>query len=174
MRTSGGHFAGLGRRVMAGLVLCVCLVSLAACGGGGSANAEDVDLDKPIAAQGWEITLTKPPEKATVVGEGGFTSQAVGTYIIVLLRAVNHESDIRLFPARLLTIQDGEGNVYKPTGSTVQFNLARIRPGVELLLDSPMMGIESRECLLIFDVPSGAQDLTLHMEGVEEALRLGF
>jgi len=174
MRASGKHREGLYRKVAAFCALAVCVVALAACGGGGAANPEDVDLEKPLSAQGWEIALTAPPEKAMVVGEGGFTSQAVGTYVIVLLRATNHESDIRLFPAKLLTIQDGEGNVYNATGSTVQFNLARTRPGTHLLLDSPMKGNEVRETLIIFDVPSDAQDLALHMDGVEEALRLGF
>lgn len=174
MRPSGKTLHGTPRNAILAFVFCVCLIALSACGGGGAANAEDVDLEKPLSAQGWEIALTAPPEKATVVGEGGFTSQAVGTYIIVLLRATNHEADIRLFPAKLLTIQDGAGNVYNATGSTVQFNLARTRPGTHLLLDSPMKGNEVRETLIIFDVPSDANELTLHMDGVDEALRLGF
>ncbi len=117
-------------RILAGLAFSVCFVVLAACGGS-TADLANVDVDKPLAAQGWEITLTAAPEKTSVVGEGGFTSQATGSYLVVLLRAVNQEADIRLFPAKLLTVQDGAGNVYKPTGSTVQFNLARTLAGHE-------------------------------------------
>lgn len=162
-----------GQRLLIGVVLFLLLLGLAACGGG-AANPEDVDLDKTISSQGWDVTLTAVPETATVVGEGGFTSQAKGKYVIVFLRAVNNDADYQLFPAGLLQVVDGEGNSYKPTGSTVQFNVARTREGVQLLLDSPMKGNETRDVLLIYDVPSGASDLTLQMEGVEDPLRLGF
>ncbi len=94
--------------------------------------------------------------------------------MIVFLRAVNNDTDYQLFPNGLLQVVDGEGNSYKPTGSTVQFNLARTREGVQLLLDSPMQGNETREVVLIYDVPSGASDLKLRMEGADELLRLGF
>ena len=173
MKSNHRRGSAAGRRILIGAVLLLLLVGIVACGGS-AANAEDVDLDKTISSQGWDITLTNVPEKATVVGEGGFTSQAKGAYVIVFLRATNNEADYRLFPAGLLQVVDGDGNSYKPTGSTVQFNLARTREGVQLLLDSPMKGNETRNVVLIYDVPSGASDLKLQMEDVDEPLRLGF
>jgi hypothetical protein len=173
MKPDQRQASAIGHKVLTGFVLLLLLVGVVACGGGAAANAEDVDLDKTVSSQGWDITITAVPEKATVVGEGGFTSQAKGKYVIVFLQAVNNEPDYRLFPATLLQVVDGEDNSYDPTGSTVQFNLARTRPGVNLLLDSPMKGNETRDVVLIYDVPSDASDLKLQLEGAEEPLRLG-
>lgn len=159
--------------ILTGSVLLLLLIAIAACGGG-AASAEDVDLNQTISSQGWDVTITAVPEKASVVGEGGFTSQAKGRYVIVFLRVTNNEADYRLFPSSLLQVVDGAGNSYMPTGSTVQFNLARTREGVNLLLDSPMKPNETRDVVLIYDVPSDASDLRLQMEGVDETLRLGF
>jgi hypothetical protein len=160
-------------RILTGSLLLLLLFGIVACGGG-AASAEDVDLNQTISSQGWDVTITAVPEKASVVGEGGFTSQAKGKYVIVFLRVTNSEADYRLFPSGLLQVVDAAGNSYKPTGSTVQFNLARTREGVNLLLDSPMKANETRDVVLIYDVPSDASDLKLRMEGVDETLRLGF
>lgn len=161
------------RTAMAGLVLALVLLGAAGCGAE-QASAENADIDKTVAVDGWEVTLTAAPEKHNVVGEGGFTSQAQGTYVIIPLRVTNKNADITLFPPKLATMTDGQGNSFTPTGSTPQFNYVQSNKGLKMLLDAPMQPGETRATVLLFDIPADAAELTLKLEGSDDTLRLGF
>ena len=136
-------------KFMAGVSLLFLLatsVGLTACGAGGIseaavASAEDVDLGKTLVADEWEATLTQPPQKEKIVGEGDITYQAEGTYLIVFVDVKNSGQALQVVPRDLLTIVDGQNQEVKATKSAVQ--VAYILPhNMELLLDSPLQAGE--------------------------------
>jgi len=153
--------------------ILLCSVALTACGGG-KANPNKADIDKTLSAEGWDVTLTAVPETTNVVGETGITYQAKGIYQIVFLRVTNNNDDIMLFPPDLVKLRDAEGNEYPPTSSTAQFAYLQSHSDLDLLIDSPVKPGETRNTLLIFDVPNKAQGLVLVMRGVDDTINLGY
>jgi hypothetical protein len=174
IKKSSGHLPVARVVAIAGLVLLLCAVGLTACGGGGGkANPEKTEIGKMLQAKGWEVTLTGLPEKQTVVGTGGTTSQAKGIYAIVYLRVINRNKDILLFPPSLVKLRDSQGREFEPTGSTVQFAYLQSQSKLDLLIDSPVKAGDTRETFLIYDIPTDAKDLVLIMEGVNDTIELG-
>jgi hypothetical protein len=110
------------------LILC-CLIVLAACGGGGSssepmsADVEGVEIDTPLQAGDWEVTLLKPPEKIKVVGSGDITYQAEGDFLVVFAKIDNQGQAMQVVGRDLFTVRDGDGQEYKPVKSAVQMGL---------------------------------------------------
>jgi hypothetical protein len=178
LKRSSRRFSSV--RFLAGvsLMLLWCLVSLTACGGGEEsetvvASAEDVEIGKTLQGGDWEAVLTKPPEQAKIVGEGDITYQAEGTYLIVFIKVTNSGQALQVVPRELLKVIDGQNKEFKATQSAVQ--VAYILPRkMELLLDSPLPAGESRESIIIYDVPSDSSGLKLAIEGAEDTIDLGF
>jgi hypothetical protein len=175
---ASGYFSSTRLMAGVGLILLWCIVGLTACGGGeGSeavvASAEDVEIGKELQGGDWKVALTKPPEQVKIVGEGDITYQAEGTYIIVFIKVTNSGQALQVVPRELLKVTDGQNQEFSATQSAVQ--VAYILPRkMELLLDSPLPAGESRESIIIYDVPSDAGGLKLTMTGVDETIDLGF
>jgi hypothetical protein len=150
-------------------------MGLTACGGGGGeADPEKADIGKTLQTEGWKFTLTGVPGKESVVGTGGVTSQASGIFVLIPLTVVNENETILLFPPDLLKLQDTQGRQFNPTGSTPQFAYLQAHPGKELLIDSPVPAGQTRDTVLIFDVPKDAEGLIMIVKGVDDHFNLGY
>jgi len=177
---SSGHVSTARIVVIGGLVLLLCAVGLTACGRGGGrpsmavvASEEEAEIGKAIQAQAWEVMVTKPSEKLSLVGKGDITYRAEGIYVILPLKVTNLGEEVRMIPRELLRLKDTQGREFEATQSAIQ--IAYILPkGMELLLDSPMASGVTRESVIIYDVPTDATGLEMTMEGTEETLDLGF
>lgn len=159
-------------------LLAGCLALLVACGGGSSAgpvtaDADKVDINKPLQVDNWEIALLKPPEKVKVVGAGNITYQAEGEFLIVFARVSNHGQEMQLVGRDLFVVRDEQGREYTPVKSAVQVAYV-LQHGMEPSLDSPLAAGRSRDSVVVFDVAPDATGLTLGLEGTTETLRLGF
>jgi hypothetical protein len=166
--------------VLGSLVLLLCAAGLVACGGGDGeasmrivASEEKAEIGKAIQFQGWQVMVTKPSEKLKLVGKGEITYQPQGIFVIVFVKVTNLGKELQMIPRDLFRLRDAQGREFEATQSAIQ--IAYILPrGGELLLDSPMDPEESRESIIIYDVPGDATGLMVTMEGTEETLDLGF
>lgn len=160
------------------LIVC-CLSVLVACGGGGSsaepvtADAANVDVNKPLQAGDWEIALLKPPEKIKVVGASDITYQAEGEFLVVFAKVSNHGQEMQVVGRDLFIARDGQGQEYTPVKSAVQIAYV-LQHGMEPSLDSPLAAGKSRDSVVIFDVSPDATGLTFGLDGTADTLRLGF
>lgn len=167
------------RRGCAAFLIVCCFALLVACGGGGSsaepvtADAANVDVNKPLQAGEWEIELLKAPEKIKVVGEGDITYQADGEFLVVFARVSNHGQAMQVVGRDLFVVRDGQGQEYTPVKSAVQVAYV-LQHGMEPALDSPLAAGKSRDSVVIFDVSPDATGLTLGLDGTAETLKLGF
>lgn len=164
-------------RAVVGALILGSLLVLAACGGGSSgpvtADAAQVQTGTPLTAGDWEIALIKPPEKIKVVGSGDITYQAEGDFLVVFATVSNHGQAMQVVGRDLFIVRDGQGQEYTPVKSAVQIAYV-LQHGMQPSLDSPLAAGASRDSVVIFDVPSGATDLTLGLKGTEDSLQLGF
>ena len=166
--------------VVWGLVLLLCSAGLTACGGGDDeasmaivASEENAEIGKAIRSQAWEVMITRPLEKVRIVGEGDITYQAEGIYVIVPVKVTNLGDELLMIPRELLRLREAQGQEFQATQSAIQ--VAYILPrSMYLLLDSPVDSGETRESVIIYDVPTEARGLKMIMEGTEETLDLGF
>jgi hypothetical protein len=178
LRGSSRRFSSVRLIAKVGLLLLWCIVGLTACGGGEEteavvASAEDVEIGKTLQGGDWSAVLTQPPEQAKIVGEGNITYQAEGTYLIVFIKVTNSGQALQVVPRELLKVIDGQNQEFEAVKSAVQ--VAYILPRkMELLLDSPLPAGESRESVIIYDVPTDATGLKLIMEGGGDTIALGF
>lgn len=159
-------------------VIVCCLLVLVACGGGGSsepvvADAEGVAVGTPLLAGDWEVTLLKPPEKIKLVGSGDITYQAEGDFLVVFATVGNQGQEMQVVGRDLFTLRDGQGQEYSPVKSAVQIAYV-LEHGMQPSLDSPLPAGQTRDSVIVFDIPSGAEDLVLGLKGTEESLDLGF
>ena len=137
------------------------------------ASEEEAEIGRAIQSQAWEVMVTKPSEKLSLVGKGDITYRAEGIFVIVFVKVTNLGKELQMIPRELLRLRDAQGREFEATQSAIQ--IAYILPrGMELLLDSPMASAESRESIIIYDVPTDATGLRMTMEGTEETLDLGF
>jgi len=70
-------------------------------------------------------------------------------------------------------VTDGQGQQFTPVKSAVQIAYV-LDHGMEPSLDSPLAAGKTRDSVIIFDIPTGAKDLTIGLKGSEESLALGF
>ena len=140
------------------LVLLGSIWGLSGCKSGGvSLDANLADLNKPITVDIWKITLKGLHISKDVVGTGGVTRHADnGTYLIVPAEVINTSKDITLFPNDLVFIKDSTGKEWPASSSTPQFAYKQEHPEVDLLMDSPLAGGETRNTVLMFDVDRNA------------------
>jgi hypothetical protein len=150
---------------------------LSACGGGESApvaaTADQVETGTPLQSGDWVVELTAPPEQVKVIGEGNITYQAEGTFLVVFLKITNQGSTLQIVPRNLIKVRDGEGQEYNPVRSAVQVAFV-LQRGTGISLDSPQPAGETRESVIIYDIPAGSTGLELIMDGTDESLTLGF
>jgi hypothetical protein len=160
------------------LIAC-CLSILIACDGGESspgpvtADTQNVDIGIPLQAGDWKVELLKPPEKIKVMGKGDITYQAEGEFLVVFAKVNNHGQVMQVVGRDLFIVRDGKGQEYNPVKSAVQIAYV-LQHGMEPSLDSPLAAGESRDSVVIFDVPSDATGLTLGLAGTQDILKLGF
>lgn len=138
-----------------------------------TADADNVDINKPLQVDDWEVELIKPPEKVKVVGAGNITYQAEGEFLIVFARVSNHGQEMQLVSRDLFVARDEQGREYTPVKSAVQVAYV-LQHGMEPSLDSPLAAGRSRDSVVVFDVPPDAKGLTLGLDGATETLKLGF
>jgi hypothetical protein len=159
------------------LVFLGSILGLSACGGGGGEKPTDseADLNKPGTVDIWQITLKGLPEKETVIGGSGISRQAEnGTFLIIPAEAVNLGSDITLFPTDLLFLKDAQGREWPLTSSTAQFTYKQTNPEIDLLMDSPVPGGQTRNTVLIFDIASDATGMYIVFHGYPDTLKIGY
>jgi hypothetical protein len=157
------------------LALLGSVWGLSGCKSGGALNASLADLNKPVTADIWKITLKGLPTSKDVIGTGGVTHSAEnGTYIIIPAEVINTGKDITLFPDDLVFIKDSTGKEWPASSSTPQFAYKQEHPEVDLLMDSPVAGGETRNTVLIFDVDKNATGFVMVFHGYPDTLRLGY
>jgi hypothetical protein len=127
-------------------------------------NLQPVDVGTQLDANGWAYTY---PNANYVVGLGrqigSFTAQ--GTYIHVLAWAANNTGSAQPVPANFFALKDAQGNVYS---AQPQVSSAAVQRGVnaDAGMEDPIPanGVLT-SVYLVFDVPPGAQGLTLFASG---------
>lgn len=155
--------------------LFLLLFGLAGCGGSVQLDASKADIGKEITLTPWKITLNGLPETANIVGEGGITyASQNGSFVIVPTVVANQSSDIVLFPKDLVYLQDNQGRKFPLAGSSPQFAYVQGKQGLDILVDSPLPGGESRNTFLMFDVPGDATGFVLVFSGSDETFKLGY
>ena len=180
MKRLGLSGLSLGARSLVTLVLLLGACVLAACGGSDEATAEaaaDADVGKAVTVDDWEVTLLGPGEKHKVVGEGQYTSQADGIYVVAPVRVVNHGADVRFMPRDFMVLTDDQGNAYNSVAGSKMIAHLLIIGNQEVLVDNPFtedQGRNVRESIIMFDVPEGASGLMLTLKGSEETFKIGF
>lgn len=186
MRFLKGFTHGGAGVLLGSLVLALCVVGLAACGGGGKAgggeaivgSAEDADVGKVIRSGDWEVELTGPAKKLQMIGgeKGGaaITYQALeGVYVIVPVRVTNHMKEMDVVPRELLVLIDDQGNRTPACHSTIQMAYIHFEM-IDLLHDSPLEAGATRDSVCLFDVSTEATGLKLGVQGSTETFALGF
>jgi hypothetical protein len=158
------------------LVVLASMLGLSACGGGGDKPSADLaDLNKPVKVDIWQITLKGLPEKANVIGSSGISHTAEnGTFVIIPAEVVNTGPDIALFPDDLIFLKDSQGREWKLTSSTPQFTYKQEHPEVDLLMDSPVSGGQTRNTVLIFDASTDIQGIYIIFHGYPDILKVGY
>jgi len=157
------------------LILLGSTLGLSACKSAASLDANLADLNKPVTAGIWKITLKGLPISENVVGSGGVSHSAEnGTYIIISAEVTNTGTDIVLFPEDLVFLKDSTGKEWPLTNSTPQFAYKQDVPDIDILMDSPVPGGQTRNTALIFDVDKAATGFVMVFHGYPDTLRLGY
>lgn len=162
-----------------GLVFLLCATGLTACGGGGGGEAsmaivaseKEVDFDKVIPTGDWEITIAKPPEKLLVMGTGDVVHRAEGIYVIVPVKATNLGEEMEIVPWDQVKVRDAQGREFHAGGVAIHAAYAIPR---DIGFSYPVNPGESRETIIVFDVPTDATGLRMTTEETEDTLNLGF
>ena len=161
----------------------------------GAAFAENAEVGKTLAAQGWTISLIDRPEQAKQVGSGAADAmtnegssfgglsgvrEADGVWLILVVEIVNGTGDMAFIPKSLLAVTDDQGGHYEAGG---------VREAVGPLIndddrwesqeENQLVQWVFEEALprrgpLVFDVPEQATGLKLVIEGTDETIDLGF
>ena len=188
MRISRRFGQGSLRGLLGSLVLALCVVGLAACGGGGEAgggkeailaSAEDADVGKVLRSGDWEVELTGPAEKLQMIGKDTGAGTAItyqsleGIYVIVPVRVTNHMKEMDVVPRELLVLVDDQGNRAPACGSTVQMAYVHLRE-IDPLLDSPLAAGATRDTVCLFDVSTEVTGLNLGVKDSTETAAVGF
>jgi hypothetical protein len=105
-------------------------------------------------ADGWEITVTSVSKRASITGNGGRTTTALGTYIVVDLTLPNTSATQQALCGNRFKLADGAGRNYPfyedGTNRIGRKELcAKINPGL------------SGPATLVFDVPRDATGVVL-------------
>jgi hypothetical protein len=127
-------------------------------------NLQLVDIGAQLSANGWGYTYPNA-NYVVVLGKqvGAFTAQ--GSYVHVLVVVANNTGTDQPLPANFFALKDAQGNVY---AGQPQVSSALVQRGVNAdkgMEDPiPANGVGT-SVYLVFDVPSGAQNLTLFAAG---------
>lgn len=127
-------------------------------------NLQAVDIGAQLSANGWGYTYPSA-NYAVVLGKqiGSFTAQ--GNYVHVLVVVANNTGADQPLPANFFALKDAQGNVY---GGQPQVSSALVQRGINAdkgMEDAiPANGVGT-SVYLVFDVASGAQNLTLFAAG---------
>lgn len=162
-----------------GLVILLCAAGLTACGdGGGSgeptpmvASETEVDLGETIPTGDWEIAIARPPEKLLVMGTGDVVLRAEGIYVIVPIEATNLGEEMEIVPWEQVWVRDSQGREFDAGGVGIHAAYA-IPRGIGF--SYPVNPGESRDTIIVFDVPTDATGLRMTTDETEETLALGF
>lgn len=188
---------GSKRSVLVGLVIWLCVSVIAACGGEADptteANtADSADVGKSLQAQGWVVTLADQPELHKEVGSGtgagvgmgtegvgrSGVKEAEGLWLVLPVELSNETGDLALFPMKLTTVADGQGNSYAlqpmPVHSSLVWADERWGKIENQLVNNVLEAEVTYEGPLVYDVAEDATGLKLIMEGTDETFNLGF
>jgi hypothetical protein len=127
-------------------------------------NLQVVGIGEQLQANGWTYTYPNP-NYVVVLGKqvGSFTAN--GNYVHVLAYVANNTGTDQPMPAGFFALKDAQGNVYP---ALPQASSAFVQRGVNAdvgMEDAvPANGVLT-SLYLVFDVPSGAQNLTLFAAG---------
>ena len=159
------------------VIVGICLLLLAACSGAGSGkpDASKADIDKTVVSANWKIMLKGVPDVQQIIGGGGVTKQSDnGVFIIIPAEVTNTGKDIVLFPDDLIFLKDSTGKQWSLASSTPQFAYKQTHAEVDILMDSPVSGGDTRKTVLIFDVAAGATGFVLTIPAEKIELKLGY
>lgn len=123
-------------------------------------NLQPVAVGTQLEASGWAFTYPNAAYTALIGKQaGGFTAQ--GTYVHVLMVVSNNTGSDQPVPAGFFALKDAAGNVYP---ALPQVSSVLVQRGVNADVGQedavPANGLPT-SVYLVFDVPSGAQNLTL-------------
>lgn len=127
-------------------------------------NLQAVPIGAQLEANGWAYTYPSA-NYAVVLGKqiGNFTAQ--GAYVHVLMVVSNNSGTSQPLPASFFALKDAQGNVYN---AQPQVSSALVQRGINAdvgMEDAvPANGLPT-SVYLVFDVTSGAQNLTLFAAG---------
>ena len=161
----------------------------------GAVLAENAEVGKTLAAQGWTISLVDGPEQARQVGSGaadamtnegsGFgglsgVREADGVWLILVVEIINGTGDMAFIPKSLLAATDAQGGHYEPAGvreavgplinDDERWDSQEENQLVQWVFETEL----PRQGPLVFDVPEAATGLKLVVEGTDETIDLGF
>ena len=127
-------------------------------------NLQVVPIGQQLEANGWAYTYPDP-NYVLVIGKqaGNFTAQ--GTYVHILAVVTNNTGTNQPLPAGFFAVKDAQGNVYP---AQPQVSSALVQRGVNAdvgMEDAVPANGAPTSIYLVFDVPSGAQNLTLFAAG---------
>jgi hypothetical protein len=127
-------------------------------------NVQPVSVGTQLEANGW--TFTYPNASYTLVlgrQVGSFTAQ--GTYLHVLVWVANNTGAAQPVPPNFFALKDAQNNVYL---GQPQVSSAAVQRGVnaDASMEDPIPANSTLTSVyLVFDVPPGAQGLTLFAAG---------
>jgi hypothetical protein len=127
-------------------------------------NIQLVDVGAELQANGWVYTFPNA-NYVVVVGKqvGSFTAQ--GNYVHVLVNVANNTGTDQPIPAGFFALKDAQNNVY-PAQPQVSSLLVQRGVNADVGMEDPIPSNGARTSVyLVFDVPSGAQNLTLFAAG---------
>ena len=162
-------------------------------------KAENAAIGQTIEGQGWRITLLEAPEQmkrigGEVIGDASGVGKYVslqgaqsfsdddvtadGVYLMAPIEIANTSGEDQYVSQSVLKVMDAGGQSYKSSG--------RIEHGVyvwiterwmdeeSILIPGVMVEGHTRQGPAIFDVPEDATGLVLMIDGVDDAIDLGF
>jgi hypothetical protein len=124
------------------------------------ANPAPVAIGTTLQADGWSYTYPQA-NYAVVLGKTAAGQTAQGNYVHVLTWIANNTGTAQAIPADFFVIKDAQGRVHTPQ---VKLSSALVNRGVNADVgmedNIPANGVTT-SIYLVFDIPSGATDLTL-------------
>jgi hypothetical protein len=124
------------------------------------ANPAPVAVGTTLQADGWSYTYPQA-NYAVVLGKTAAGQTAQGNYVHVLTWIANNTGTSQAIPADFFVIKDAQGRVHTPQ---VKLSSALVNRGVNADVgmedNIPANGVTT-SIYLVFDIPSGATDLTL-------------